>query len=114
LSDKRAALQGQAEGNDAVPLVPFTDFDRLYGMGLGVTHRAPVQSELRVCERNVAVLSALRNGRQMPVRTAQPPECDHLVPVVVMVPEQPPRRACRRSVIVGLEISGIGPLPRDE
>jgi hypothetical protein len=60
------------------------------------------------------VLGTFRDRGQVSVCAAQPPESHRSVPVIEVVPEQTPRSASRRPVVVDLVVSRVDLLPHTE
>jgi hypothetical protein len=60
------------------------------------------------------VLGTFRDRGQVSACAAQPPESHRSVPVIEVVPEQTPRSASRRPVVVELVVSRVDLLTRAE
>ena len=103
LRDHDPALQGQPQRDDPLDAAPLADLDRAPGAGRRLVEVTAVECELRVREGDEPVLRGVGHRPYVPPGAPQPPHAHRGFPGVEVLPEQPPGRAGRGSVLTGVQ-----------
>lgn len=105
-------MQCQPQCDDPLSAVSIADLDGAARGRGGLVELTAVQRQLRVRERDEPVLGCLGKCRQMAARPSQPAQGDSPFPDVHALPEQPPRRPSRGSVLADIQVTHVRLLPR--